>query len=378
MSDSLDRRCWAEWNSNSEMSSVSGGYPAIFGERPVRSCKIDDSVRALLLLVVFFCISIRAHGAQDSAGIGPVDTTPRIGILLPLRPVDYTLFTSAVADSRTEHVGPFDFTIGTIDGIPVVINIASEDGPLLRCLAAQAMVTHYNVRVAIYPGTSGAALGADQIHVGDVVLGAKNIEIGMFFMDNDGTIGGNEFESVKGQGPHGDFYADPRLLGMLACSATQEVHKFDPPRWLNPSAPNAKPAIFYFGAQGTTTMWIQYRPLLEKIHNRYHPTSEDGDWFSNLAAALYGVPFVEVSVIANSIYEFPKQFRGRSPSPLNGDDSNFVAQALSNRIALNLIRRFGQGLLTGEFTNPKSSPFPASYFADPKNPRQLMEGMDCK
>jgi len=338
-----------------------------------------QTLRALVFSLVLISANSPLHSqAPLRSGTVADAATPRIGILLPVNPKDYKVIQDAVIETRVDTFGPFQFTVGMIDKVPVVYNIAPGDGPLVRSLAAESMFEHYNIRTVIYPGTSGAALDPDQMHVGDIVLGAKNIQTSNFFMDQDGSIATGEFDTATRKEPFRDLYADPKLLSMMACSATRTASQTTLPAWVNPSSTNTKPAIFYFGVQGTTTLWIAERGLFDKIRHTFHHMDEDGDWYSNLAASLYHVPFIEVSVIANSLTEFPNGFRGRSPAPKGEDGSDFVAQRISYRVAVDLIRQSGPDLLTGNFGNPQVSPFPKSYFDTPKDPHELLKGLDCK
>jgi adenosylhomocysteine nucleosidase len=174
------------------------------------------------------------------------------------------------------------------------------------------------------------------------------------------------------------FYLDPGLLGYLACSAKRVAAHTSVDLWANPDYPLKTPQIFYFGVQGTSTMWLANPEFIAKTHRAFHEIDEDGDWYSNLAATLYHVPFIEVSVISDSILEFPETERGLPTPPEGQKPTGFLAQRISNQIAVDLIRHFGREILNGTFATPEERPFPAAYFTDPTNPQDLLKGLDCR
>lgn len=347
-----------------------------------RTAALVDSIlsRAFLIACMLLCaaVSATAQGTAHAPVRAADPMEPRIGILIPNHPPDYSVLFDAFQQTAVEHFGPFEFRLGTISGVPVVLVLPPEDGPLLRSLAAQSMFEHYNVKAVVYAGTSGAHLGPDQMLIGDIVLGAKNVDFGNFFLSKTGDVVGGEFDSPEHHRRFSEFFLDPHLLRYLACSATRVAAHTTVDSWANPAYKRKEPQVFYFGVQGTSTMWLANPEFIAKTHRAFHEIDEDGDWYSNLAATLYHVPFIEVSVISDSILEFPETERGLPAPPKGQESTGFLAQRISNQIAVDLIRNFGRPILSGTFTTPEESPFPASYFNDPTNPRDLLKGSDCR
>jgi adenosylhomocysteine nucleosidase len=212
--------------------------------------------------------------------------------------------------------------------------------------------------------------------VGDIVLGAKNVDHGNYYLSPTGQIEAGEFNAMQpGMLHYGPLYADPHLLSMLACSATRVAHATDLPARLAPVQKDAHPQIFYFGIQGSSTIWSDNQAYTEATMNVFHEIDEDGDWYSNLAATLYHVPFLEVSVISNSIFAFPDRSHGTPASPPSQPNSHVFAQRLSNRITLDLIARYGHRILSRTFTEPTSDPFPTGAFDHMKDHSTLLK--DC-
>lgn len=329
------------------------------------------------LLIALSLLAVRTYGQPSQSERPSSAMVPRIGVLIPNGPPDHRILMYAFTPQVTEHIGPFTFRLGLIGRVPVVLVLPPADGPVLRSLAAQSMFEHYNIKAVLYAGTSGAHLGPDQMRIGDIVLGAKNIDFGNFFLSKNGEILGGEFDTKAHPRPFQDLYLDPQLLAWLVCSATRVAAHTHIESWANPRFPRSSPRLFYFGVQGTSTMWLANPVFIRKVHRAFGEMDEDGDWYSNLAATLYHIPFIEVSIISDSILEFPETERGLPTPPNPGQSSSLIAQRISNRIAVDLIRRFGNRILAGSFTTPQQSPFPAAYFQNPTHPESLLKGLDC-
>ena len=331
----------------------------------------------MLRLAVALSLTLAAVLSQaQQRPLAPVyDPTPRLGILVPKGPPDYALLLDALHDPRHVQDGPFDFQTGTISGTAVVLIIQPAPGEVLRALGAMAMVHDFNLHILLYPGTSGGHLAKSQMAPGDIVLGAKNVDHGNYYLAPDGHIEPGEFNATLPNQPHtGPFYADPALLAMLACSASHVAAATTLPTWLSPVRADRHPQIFYYGIQGSSTIWSDDAAYIHATMAVFHEIDEDGDWYSNLAASLYQVPFLEVSVISNSIFAFPKAQRGTPVSPPSQPNSHVLAQRISNRVLLDLIAQHGTQLLSGSFGNPTQSPYDAARFQTPRDPHALLSG----
>ncbi|GBQ89034.1 hypothetical protein AA13595_2542 [Gluconacetobacter johannae DSM 13595] len=301
------------------------------------------------------------------------------GLLVPVGPPDYKMIFDQLQDDHVQTFGPFTYHAGRIHGVPVVVSVAPMDGPLMRSLAAQEMLHHYRIGAFLYPGTSGAHLGPEAMRIGDIVLGAANVNFGNFFMSKSGDLVGNEFGHEKSSPTHYDgLYLDPSLLGRLACAAHRVATHTTLPGWLNPHQPRTTPDIFYYGVQGTSTMWLANTDFIEKTNRIFHVIDEDGDWYSNLVATIYHVPFIEVSTISNSIFALPETDRGiPQPPDGKGPKANVTAQRISNAVILDLIAHDGLAILAEQHATPTVSPYPAGVFQDPKRHDALFAAGKC-
>jgi adenosylhomocysteine nucleosidase len=331
-------------------------------------------IQLLRTLAVGLALASSPAAHAQKAPAPPYDHTPRIAVLIPKGPPDYALWYEALRDPHNVTDGPFVYTTGTISGVPVAITVQPTDGEVMRALGAITMIHDFNLRAVLYPGTSGGHLPRGQMSVGDIVLGAKNVDHGNYYLSPKGDIEPGEFSAIQpGMLHYGPLYADPHLLAMLACSATREAARTDLPAWLAPVRKDAHPQIFYYGIQGSSTIWSDNQAYTEATMKVFHEIDEDGDWYSNLAATLYKVPFIEVSIISNSIYAFPDRSHGTPAEPAGQPNSHIFAQRLSNRIGLDLIAHYGQQILNGTFTEPIADPFPAGVFDHMQDPQGLLK-----
>lgn len=312
------------------------------------------------------------------------DATPRLGVLIPKGPPEYGQWfgtgsgdAGALMDGREVRDGMVVFRTGTIGGVPVVLVVQPAPGEVLRALVATAMVHDFNVKALIYPGTSGGHLPQGQMGAGDVVLGAKNVNHGNYYLSPEGKMEAGEFSGTqKGVLQFGALYADPKLLGMLACSAKRVAGQTVLPGWVTPVRKDGHPQVFYYGVQGTSEVWSDNREYTEATMRLFGEIDEDGDWYSNMAGTVFGVPFVEVSVISNSIFAYPAAERGTPVGPKGEANSHVLAQRISNRIALDLIGREGKRILAGEWTEPMESPWPAGVWERPTEAGGLLGGCE--
>jgi adenosylhomocysteine nucleosidase len=325
------------------------------------------------LTLAALLLTLATPALAQRPGTPAFDPTPRLGVLIPKGPPDYALWYAALRDRRDVSDGAFTYQTGTISGIPVVLTVQPTDGEVMRALDAITMIHDFNTRAILYPGTSGGHLPRGQMGVGDIVLGAENVDHGNYYLSPSGEIEAGEFNAMQpGLLHYGPLFADPQLLGLLACSARRIADSTALPAWLAPVRPDTHPQIFYFGIQGSSTIWSDNQAYTEATMKVFHEIDEDGDWYSNLASTLYHVPFLEVSVISNSIFAFPDRSHGTPTSPASEANSHVLAQRLSNRIALDLIARYGKRILSGHFTEPTANPFPAEYFDHPKDAGSLL------
>jgi adenosylhomocysteine nucleosidase len=328
------------------------------------------TVSLVCLAVVLGLCTVRAAPAAR------YDPTPRIGILVPRLPADYGLLFDALRHSATVSDGAFDFRTGDISGVAVVLIVQPGPGEVLRSIEATAMMHDFNIRLLLYPGTSGGHLPAGQMAPGDIVLGARNVNHGNYYLAPDGRMEAGTFKDPSsGRSYTGAFDADPALLPLLACSASRVASRTRLPEFVAPVRADRHPQVFYYGIQGTSEIWSDNSDYTNATMRVFHEIDEDGDWYSNLAANLMKVPFLEVSVISNSIFAFPSASHGTPEPPAGEPDSHVMAQRLSNRIVLDLIEREGPRLLSVQFKPQGAAPrTPQAYFDTPLEPRRLLDG----
>ena len=336
------------------------------------------SVSCALVMVPVLLAGPAAYAAPARAPIA-YDPTPRIGIVIPIGPPHYGAITRHVAAPSTRRYGPFTFHAGTIDKIPVVYCIQPFGGEFTRSLSAQAMAIHFHLKAILYPGTSGAHVAPPRMLVGDVVLGAKQVNFGNFFMTRSGRLVPDEFHGVSSMGKYMDIYLNPRLLRDLACSAHHVASTTTLPAWLNKGYRQTAPRIYYYGVQGTSSMWLANKAFIAKTDSVFHEVDEDGDWFSAVVSALYHIPFIEVSTISDSILELPHTRAGvpHPPARARGVSASAITQNISDAIMVSFIKRYGHDLLTKSYATPFSDPYTHARYEHPTAPHGLLGKTGC-
>lgn len=297
-----------------------------------------------------------------------------LGILVPIGPAHYSTIMNKFRKLKAVHIGKFIYQIGTIYNAPVVICIQPFGGEYTRALTAQVMVDHFNIRALLYPGTSGAHLPPKEMHIGDIVIGTKQVNFGDFYMSPMGKIYPDEFSGKSSLGDYQNFYLNPQLEKYVACAALSVKDNEQLPQWINGKFPIRKPQIFYYGIQGTSTMWLADKAFMQKTDDVFHEVDEDGDWFSATVAKLANIPFIEVSTISDSIFEFTHN--GVPTQGKHNRSASQISQDVSDNIVLKIIKNYGYKLLKDKYDYPTGNPYPAYYYKTPTNPHGILN--ECK
>ena len=297
-----------------------------------------------------------------------------LGILVPIGPAHYRTIMNKFRRVKTVHIGKFYYQVGTIYNVPVVICIQPFGGEYTRALTAQVMVDHFNIKALLYPGTSGAHLPSKEMHIGDIIIGTKQVNFGDFYMSPKGKIHPDEFSGKSSLGDYQNFYLNPLLEKYTACAALSVRNNEELPMWINGKFLTKKPQIFYYGIQGTSTMWLADKAFMQKTDDVFHEVDEDGDWFSATVAKLANIPFIEVSTISDSVFEFGHN--GVPPQGKHNRSASRITQDISDKIVLKIIKNYGYKLLKGKYDYPIGNPYPSYYYKTPTNPRGIIN--ECK
>lgn len=297
-----------------------------------------------------------------------------LGLLIPIGPAHYSSIYKKFKKIKSIRIGQFDYQVGSIYKIPVVICIQPFGGEFTRSLTAQVMVDHFNIRTLLYPGTSGAHIPPGQMHVGDIVIGTKQVNFGDFYMSPTGVLVPDEFSGVSSLKDFQYFYLNKKLEKYTACAAQYVADREKLPSWINGRYKVAKPEIYYYGVQGTSTMWLADKSFIKKTDDIFHEVDEDGDWFSATVAKLDNIPFIEVSTISDSVFEFSGN--GVPPQGVHRQTASQISQKISDKIILRLIKIYGKKLLHRKFSYPSVDPYPNLFYQTPTDPRGLVDGCE--
>lgn len=292
-----------------------------------------------------------------------------IGLLVPIGPPNYEVLLKNFHKLKQVKIHNFTYQIGTMYKIPVIICIQPFAGVLTRALSAQIMVDHFRVKALLYPGTSGSHLPLSEMHIGDIVIGTENVNYENFYMNPKGQIKAGEYSGTAGLGKYQYLYINPLLERYAACAALSVKKKTKLPHWINGSYRTRKINIFYYGIQGTSLMWVTDMSFMKRIDHVFHAVDEDGDWYSALVARMSNVPFIEVSTITDSPYEFPG--RGLPPTAEHVESGQQIVQNISDRVIVKLIKNYGRDLIKNKYPYVVGNPYPNLYYKTPLDPRGI-------
>ena len=312
-----------------------------------------------------------AQANQNPSGLG---SNGYLGLLVPVGPAHYGVILKKFKKIKSVHIGQFDYQIGSIYKIPVVICIQPFGGEFTRALTAQVMVDHFNIKALLYPGTSGAHLPPGQMRVGDIVIGTKQVNFGNFYMSPTGSLVPDEFSGKSSLQDYQYFFLNKKLEEYTACAAQYVADREKLPSWINGEFKVQKPEIYYYGIQGTSSMWLADKSFIKKTDDVFHEVDEDGDWFSATVAKLANIPFIEVSTISDSVFEF--NGNGVPPQGAHRKTASQITQNISDKIMLRVIKICGHNLLHKEYGYPSGDPYPNYFYQTPTDPRGLVDGCE--
>ena len=116
-------------------------------------------------------------------------------------------------------------------------------------------------------------------------------------------------------------------------------------------------------------MFVADKIFVKKVNRIFHVIDGDGDWYSALVARLSDIPFIEVSTISNSIYEYSG--RGFPLRERHSQSASQIAQNISDKIVIRIIKKHGYNILNANYKYPIRSPYPAYFYLTPINPEGI-------
>lgn len=342
-----------------------------------RNLKLMKFWRHIVYAISTACfLFFSVGGAQAGLRISDRNSNAYIGLLIPVGPAHYAVIMKKFKKIKSVRIGQFEYQIGSIYKIPVVICIQPFGGEYTRALTAQVMVDHFKIKALLYPGTSGAHIPPGKMHVGDIVIGTKQVNFANFYMSPTGKITPDEFSGKSSLRDYQYFYLNKKLEKYTACAARYVSDREALPSWINGKYKIQKPAVYYYGIQGTSTMWLADKSFIKKTDDVFHEVDEDGDWFSATVAKLAKIPFIEVSTISDSVFEFSGN--GVPPRGEHRKTASQITQDISDKIILRVIKTYGYNLLNKKYSYPLRNPYPVSFYRTPTDPRGLIDACQAR
>lgn len=338
--------------------------------------KVFSVLSKYLLLLMLLAIALSVHAsAIDSTpakSYSPINSNIEyLGILIPIAPPHYGTLLQKFSLRKTITIHSLVFEEGTIYKVPVVLAIQPLGGNLMRALVTQTMADNFDIKAFIYPGTSGAHVSFPEMHIGDVVINTKSVNFGDFYMNPSGKMVADEYDGVSSLGKYLNQYINPTLEKYTACASSRVAAITQLPAWINNQHREMHVHIFYYGIQGSAPMWLTNKSFMRKTDHVFHEMDEDGGWYAGLVARMDNIPFIEISTITDSPFEFAG--RGLPPQDGHRRSGQQIVQNISDMVAVKLIKEYGVSILHGEYPYPKENPFPSIYYRTPLNPRNLLE-----
>lgn len=332
-------------------------------------------IRYVMHFVMVVCLLlVSASAAWASNKFAHPHGPGYLGLLIPVGPAHYGVIFKNFVKIKDVRIGHFNYQVGNIYNIPVIICIQPFGGEFTRALTAQVMVDNFDIKALLYPGTSGAHVPPGKMHVGDIVVGTKQVNFANFYMSPAGVIVPDEFSGKSSLKDYEYFYLNRKLEEYAACAAKYVANREILPHWLNGKFKYNKPEIYYYGIQGTSSMWLADKSFIAKTDKVFHEVDEDGDWYSATVAKMADIPFIEVSTISDSVYEF--KGNGVPPRGKHQKSASEITQNISDLIMLRIIKIYGEDLLDKKYNYPSVNPYPAYFYQTPKDPHGLLVG--CK
>ena len=310
--------------------------------------------RHIICILSDYCLLwFSIDSAQADQKHSSLGSSGYLGLLIPVGPAHYVVILKKFK-KKSVRINQFYYKIGNIYKIPIVICIQSFGGKYTRALAAQVMVDHFKIESLLYPGTSGAHIPPVQMHVRDIVIVNKQVNFANFYMSPGGDITPDEFSGKSSLQDYQYVYLNKKLEKHTACAPQYVSDGEVLPSWINGEFEIQKPEIYYYGIQGTFSMWLADKSFVRETGDVFHEADEDGDWYSATVAKLKNIPFIEASTISDSIFEF--SVNSVPPQGTHRKTASQITQNISDKIILMVIKIYGHNLFIGSIIIRRATP----------------------
>ena len=201
--------------------------------------------------------------------------------------VEYFLQIMDTAVGR--HMGMYRFYEGQIDGYPVVV-VWSLMGHVNAAAATALLIEEYDPKYIIIQGTAGGH--SPDVHRGDIVIGEKVVELGMYFSPHK-----NEEEDpdlFDRNFPGAEFLDGEEQVMKTMLESDQQLVK------LAETVPYNKGKVKK-GIIASADAWNRELPYIAHLRKRFGTECEEMEGFAVLQTAWgWGIPAIDIRIISNN------------------------------------------------------------------------------
>jgi adenosylhomocysteine nucleosidase len=244
----------------------------------------------LLLLVTAGC------GASSKTETSQAKAQDQKPILVEgAMPIEVQGFSKKLNDVKEEKSGAFVFYKGTLNHYPVIV-VKTGKGMENAAAATAVAIEKYHPIAIINEGTAG---GHDpNLHVADIVLGKKTVNIGSFKTEVKG----------KNQGIDPTQWQPMDLMaseGSGSSSDATKIHYYDGDKDLLAAANAVKDKYtkgkVVEGIIGSANIWNNEIDRIQWFHDKFGTSAEEMEGFSEAQISNeYGVPFLDIRVLSDN------------------------------------------------------------------------------
>ncbi|KGX83134.1 5'-methylthioadenosine/S-adenosylhomocysteine nucleosidase [Pontibacillus marinus] len=246
-------------------------------------------VIVLLLLAAVGCSSSEENKTKQESSKRPI-------IVQGPMPIEAEKFADKLENVKEEKSGIYEFYIGTINNYPVIVSKTSK-GMENTAAATAVAIERYNPIAIINQGTSG---GHDpKLHVFDIVLGKRSVNIGSLKTGNRGEnegIAPTEWIPMDLMASEGSAGEDPDAENIRYYKGDKDLLEA-----ANAVKDKYTKGKVVEGTIGSADVWNNEVDRIKWFHNKYGTSVEEMETASAAQISkAYDIPFLGIRILSNN------------------------------------------------------------------------------
>jgi len=249
----------------------------------------------LLAISAVLLLSILAGWSAASLKAPSIHKIKRPVLIEGAMPIEVQNFSKKLKNVKEEKSGNFVFYIGTLDRYPVIV-VKTGKGMENAAAATAIAIEKFKPIAIINQGTAG---GHDpNLHVSDIVLGKRTVNIGSFkteIKDENQGIDTTQWKPM-------DLMASE---GSGSSADAEKIRYYDGDKALLVAAEAVKDQYtsgkVVEGTIGSADIWNNEIDRINWFHENYGTSAEEMEGFSEAQiASEYNIPFLDIRVLSNN------------------------------------------------------------------------------